>query len=139
MDRVRELSRLTGSDIRRAKEVLAFEATAILHGEAAAREAQDASRALFGGGGAGEAVPTTEFDAATLAAGIPAPELFCQVGLCRSRSEARRLIEGQGAYINGQPVASADELITVDAFSDGAILLRAGKKRYHRVVLRTTL
>jgi tyrosyl-tRNA synthetase len=48
------------------------------------------------------------------------------------------LIEQQGAYVNGEAVASADELITVDALSDGAILLRAGKKRYHRVVLRGT-
>ncbi len=134
MEQVRKLGQLTGADIRRAKEVLAFEATKILHGEVAAVQAREASRKLFAGEGVTEAVPTTELDAAALAAGIPAPELFQQVGLCRSRSEARRLIEQGGAYINDTAVGSVDELITGDYLSDGAILLRAGKKRYHRIV-----
>jgi len=136
MNRVRTLGRLTGADIRQAKGVLAFEATKILHGEAAAREAQDASRKLFGGGAATDAVPTTEFDMMALEVGIPAPALFQQVGLCRSRSEARRLIQQQGAYVNDVPVSSVDDLITTDHLDDGAILLRAGKKRYHRVTVK---
>ncbi|HSR32465.1 MAG TPA: tyrosine--tRNA ligase, partial [Anaerolineae bacterium] len=92
MERVRELGRLTGADARQAKEVLAFEATKILHGEAAALDAQDTSRKLFGGRAVTDAVPSTELGAEELAAGILAPELFERVGLCRSRSEARRLI-----------------------------------------------
>ncbi len=134
MEQVRELGKLRGAALRQAKEVLSFEATKILHGEAAAREAQEASRRLFGGEGASDAVPTTELDAAILAAGILAPELFQQVGLCRSRSEARRLIQQGGAYINDEPVGSVDDLVTAHHLSEGAILLRAGKKRYHRVV-----
>jgi tyrosyl-tRNA synthetase len=136
MERVRELGALAGADIRRAKEVLALEATQILHGEAAAHQAQEASRRLFGGGGAGDAVPTTEVEAAELEAGIPAPALFDRVKLCRSRSEARRLIEQKGAYVNEKPVASVDDLVTAGDLVDGAILLRAGKKNYHRVVAR---
>ncbi len=136
MERVRELGRLEGADLRRAKEVLAFEATRILHGENAARQARETSHALFGEGSAGEAVPTSELDEASLSAGIPGPELFQQVGLCRSRSEARRLIQQGGAYVNEVPVDSIDALITIDHLEDGAILLRAGKKRYHRVVAR---
>ncbi len=135
MEQVRELGRLTGADIRRAKEVLAFEATKILHGEEAARQAQEASRRLFGGGGVSEAIPTTTVDAATLEAGIPAPALFQQVGLCRSRSEARRLIRQGGAYVNGEPVGSVDALITTAHLTEQGILLRAGKKRYHRVTV----
>jgi tyrosyl-tRNA synthetase len=136
IEEVRALGRLTGADSRRAKEVLAFEATRILHGEAAARQAQESSRALFGGDSSGEGVPTTHLAEASLAAGIPAPDLFFRVGLCRSRSEARRLIEQQGAYVNNQPVASVDDLVTFDALVEGAILLRAGKKRYHRIVVQ---
>jgi tyrosyl-tRNA synthetase len=136
MERVRQLGRLTGADIRQAKEVLAFEATMILHGEAAAQEAREASRQLFGRGIATEAVPTTEIEAAALEAGIAAPELFEQVGLCRSRSEARRLIQQGGAYVNDEPVDNADDLITLAHLENRAILLRAGKKRYHRVVPR---
>jgi tyrosyl-tRNA synthetase len=134
MDRVRELGQLTGADIRRAKGVLAFEATRILHGEAAASEAQDASRDLFAQGTASEAVPTTELEASQLEQGIPVPELFWQVGLSRSRSDARRLVEQGGAYVNGEPVDSVDDLVSARDLIDGTILLRAGKKRYHRVV-----
>jgi tyrosyl-tRNA synthetase len=137
MERVRDLGRLAGADARQAKEVLAFEATRILHGGAAARKAQETSRQLFGAGTVGDAMPTTELAEASLAAGIPAPELFQQVGLCRSRSDARRLIQQGGAYVNEAPVAGVDMLITRDHLEDGVILLRAGKKRYHRVVTRS--
>jgi tyrosyl-tRNA synthetase len=136
MEQVRELGRLTGADVRQAKEVLAFEATKILHGEAAVLEAQDTSRKLFGGHAVTDAVPSTELEAEELAAGILAPELFQRVGLCRSRSEARRLIQQGGAYVHEEPVGSVDTLITADHLSDGLILLRAGKKRYHRVVVK---
>jgi tyrosyl-tRNA synthetase len=136
MEQVRKLGRLTGADIRQAKEVLAFEATRILHGEAAAREAQDTSRKLFGGREVPDAIPTTEVEASELEAGIPAPELFQRVGLCRSRSEARRLIQQQGAYVNEEPVGDVDEVITAKQLNDGLLLLRAGKKRYHRVVIQ---
>jgi tyrosyl-tRNA synthetase len=133
MERVRDLGRLKGADIRRAKEVLAFEATRILHGEGPAREAQEAARQLFGKGVVTDAVPTTDIKAAELEAGVPAPELFESVGLCRSRSEARRLIQQGGAYVNEEAVASVDELITKEDLVDGEVLLRAGKKRYHRL------
>jgi tyrosyl-tRNA synthetase len=136
MDRVRELSRLTGAELRQAKEVLAFEATHILHGEAAAHQAQEASRQLFGKGTATEAVPTTELDRAELEAGIPAPDLFLRVGLCASRSEARRLIQQGGAHVNDVPVGSVDEVITARHLAEDALLLRAGKKRYHRVAVK---
>ncbi len=135
MEQVRELGRLAGADIRQAKEVLAFEATKVLHGEAAAHKAQDTSRQLFGSGVVTDAVPTTELATADLQAGIAAPELFQRVGLSRSRSEARRLIQQGGAHVNDRPVRGVDELITDEHLMDGSILLRAGKKRYHRVVV----
>jgi tyrosyl-tRNA synthetase len=136
MERVRELGGLTGADIRQAKEVLAFETTKILHGEAAAREAREASHKLFGVGVATDAIPTTELDTVALKAGIPAPELFEQVGLCRSRSEARRLIQQGGAYVNEEAVNSVDDVISTQHLSDGGVILRAGKKRYHRIVAK---
>lgn len=136
MERVRELGRLTGAETRQAKEVLALEATKILHGEEAALEAQATSRKLFGGGGPAGAVPSTEIAQSELEAGIPAPELFSRVGLCRSRSEARRLVQQQGAYVNNLAVTGVDELIRSDRLEEGAILLRAGKKRYHRILVK---
>ena len=136
MDEVRALGRLKGAEIRRAKEVLAFEATRITHGEDAAREARAASRVLFGGGeGALEGVPTTPLSVSELADGIPAPQLFAMVGLASSRSEARRLIQQGGAYVNGQRVESVDRDITPRDLIDGSLFLRAGKKKYHRIVV----
>ena len=134
MEQVRDLGGLAGAEIRSAKEVLAFEATQILHGEAAALEAQQASRRLFSRGVMSDALPTTEVELAELEAGIEAPALFQRVGLCRSRSEARRLIQQQGARVNDEPVASVDACVTIEDLVDGAIVLRAGKKRYHRIV-----
>ena len=136
MDRVRELGRLEGADIRQAKEVLAFEATRILHGEEAARQAREASRLLFGRGEVSDAVPATDLDRAELAAGVSAVELFRRVGLARSRSEARRLIEQGGAYVNDRPVSGVDRVLSTADVQGGQLLLRVGKKHYHRLVVR---
>ncbi len=138
MDEIRALGRLEGAEIREAKEVLAFKVTKIVHGEEAAREAQTAARALFGpsdsaGREALDAVPSTFIPLERLRAGVSVVELLAETGLCRSRSEARRLIEQGGAYVNDQRIASIDVIITEDHAGDGHILLRAGKKRYHRV------
>jgi tyrosyl-tRNA synthetase len=136
MEQIGELGQLTGADIRQAKEVLAFEATKLLHGETAAREARDTSARLFGEGVVSESVPTTKVDLSELSAGIPAPELFQRVGLSRSRGEARRLIQQQGAYVNSVAVDSVDDIINAEDLVEGSILLRAGKKRHHRIVAR---
>jgi tyrosyl-tRNA synthetase len=88
-----------------------------------------------------DAVPTTELDLEELEAAILAPELFQRVGLCRSRSDARRLIQQGGAYVNDVAVGSVDDLIGSDRLEETAdgrrtLLLRAGKKRYHRIVVK---
>jgi tyrosyl-tRNA synthetase len=137
LDEIAALTSAAGADIRRAKEALAFEATRITHGEAEARKARAAARALFapGAGAAADAsVPTTAVPRADLEAGVPVLDLFVAAGLAKSRGEARRLIAQGGAYLNGEPVADPDQRVTAAALTDGALLLRAGKKRYHRVV-----
>lgn len=137
MEEVRALGQLEGAKIRRAKEVLAFETTRITHGVEAAREAQAASRALFGGGeGTMEGVPTTSLSASELASGIPASQLFALVGLAASRGEARRLIQQGGAYVNGAKVEAVDQMVTPQELVEGALFLRAGKKKYHRIVVQ---
>jgi tyrosyl-tRNA synthetase len=133
-EQIEELAQLTGADIRQAKEVLAFEATRILHGAAAATEARTTSRELFGKRAVSDTVPTSIVDSEELSAGVPAPEMFQRVGLCRSRGEARRLILQKGAYVNDVAIGSVDDLITKEDLVGDSILLRAGKKRYHRVV-----
>jgi tyrosyl-tRNA synthetase len=136
MDDVRRLSSRRGEELRAAKEVLAFEATKLNHGEEEASKARAAARALFGGAsGVNEnAVPTVEIDRARIEEGIPAFALFADAGLARTRGEARRLISQGGAYVNKRRLEAVDEMITAKDVVDGALVLRAGKKKYVRVV-----
>jgi tyrosyl-tRNA synthetase len=137
MDQVRECGQLTGADLRKAKEMLAFEATMITHGRAEAAKARETSRNAFGGtGGSLEAIPTTSVEKGRLEEGIAAVELFAETGLCASRGEARRLISQGGGYVNERRLHGVDELITEEHIREGAIILRAGKKRFHRMVLK---
>jgi len=137
MDEVRRYGRLKGADLRAAKEVLALEATTITHGSQSARRAQEAARGAFGGGpGSLEAIPTTLMPRTVFRKGVAAFELFCETALCSSRGDARRLIEHGGAYVNGERLNAFDEVITEAHLMDNALTLRAGKKRYHRVIVQ---
>ena len=135
MDEVRKLASLKDEAIREAKEILAYEATKICHGKDEADRARDASQELFKGMGAisSESIPTVTIKGDELEKGIPAYVLFHESGLCGTRSEARRLIEQGGGYVNNKRLNSFDEKIGTDNLLSGGILLRAGKKRYVRL------
>jgi tyrosyl-tRNA synthetase len=133
---VRRLGALQGSEVRQAKAVLAFEATRISHGKEAAREAQAAARAVFAGAGHDlDAMPTTAIAVERLTAGVSAIDLFAEVGLTRSKSEARRLLQQGGVYVNDERVADLEHILNEGDLTPDGILLRAGKKKYHRVVV----
>lgn len=134
LDEIEKLVSVEGAEIQEAKEVLAYEVTRLIHGEEEAKAARKASRRLFDGDVAGDTVPSTHVGEERLTQGIPAPNLFEEVGLADSRSQARRLIKQGGAYINDERISSVERAITLDDLQDGAVLLRAGKKRYHRVI-----
>jgi tyrosyl-tRNA synthetase len=137
MNEVRRLGSLEGADIRFAKERLAFETTAITHGSEAAEEARSASRALFGDSGeTADAAPATEVAANEISHGLSLVALLVETGLAPSRSAARKLVEQGGAYVNGTQVRMPDALIEPEHVQNGTVLLRAGKKRYHRIVVR---
>jgi tyrosyl-tRNA synthetase len=138
MEEVRRLAALEGSDIRTAKEVLAFEATKLCHGQEEAEKARDAARQLFGGNKSeiSGSTPTFLIDGPTLEQGIQAYILFEMTGLCKTRSDARRLISQGGGYMNDEAVKSFDQIIGPGDMSNNSILLRAGKKRYVRVVIQ---
>ena len=135
MEEIRRLGALQGSDVRQAKRALAFEATRLSHGADAAKQAQAASAAAFGAGGDLDAMPTTVISARRLAAGINPAELFAEVGLTRSRGEARRLFKQGGMYVNDERVGSLEQTLTEADLRPDGILLRAGKKKYHRVLV----
>jgi tyrosyl-tRNA synthetase len=135
MEEVRKLGALQGEGIREAKEVLAFEATALCHGQEEAEKARNAARELFGGSGseASESVPACSIRAQELEQGIAAYILFEQCGLCKTRGEARRLLSQGGGYVNGKRIDAFDQVVGSRDLSNGSILLRAGKKKHVRV------
>ena len=137
LDEIAALTAVEGAELRRAKEVLAFEATKLSHGEDEAQKAQAAARALFSGeGDLGEAVPTTFVPQADLDAGLPLVDLLVVAGLAKSKGEARRLITQGGAAVNGATIGDVEARVQASDLRDGAVILRAGKKRFSRVVAR---
>jgi len=137
MEEVEGYGKLEGAEIRKAKEVLAFEATKIVHGQEGAEKARDASKVLFSDEEAKEdSIPTILIEKSRIIEGIPLFKLFEVTSLSASGSEARRLIQHGGAYLNRKRINQFDQLVTLNDFSDkGEILLRAGKKKFHRVKL----
>ena len=140
MAEIRQLDALDGSEIRQAKQVLAFQTTRITHGDKAAEEAQATTEAAFGKQGEMtesdlNAMPTTPITRDRLAQGISPMELFAEVGLTASRGEARRLIKQGGMYINDQRIDNLEYSVNEDSLTPDGILLRAGKKKYHRLIV----
>jgi len=155
IEEVREVGNLNDADRNKAKAVLAFEATKVTHGEEAAVGAWRAASAAFGtkpveaslfpsstiprqkAEADVSAIPAVEKRREDFQDGIAAFELFHEVGLCKSRGEARRNLEQGGGYVNGEPIKTFDEKIGLcHITSDGEILLRKGKKTYFRIVVR---
>jgi tyrosyl-tRNA synthetase len=147
MEEVEEYGKLEGADLRKAKEMLAFEATEIVHGKEEAEKARAASRALFVSVSerisisdsvtvmtVEDSIPTTIVEKQKFIKGIPIFKLFEATGLSSSSSEARRLIEQGGGYLNNKKVDKFDLLIKLNDFNEkNEILLRAGKKKFHRI------
>jgi tyrosyl-tRNA synthetase len=132
---IARLQALQGAEVRQAKEVLAFEVTALTHGSEAAQTAQQTSRAMFQGTGAATGVPETTLPRQRLETGVSVVDLFVESGLAASKGAARRLIQQGGASLNGIRVGNAEVVVSSADVQDGALLLRAGKKRYHRVIV----
>jgi tyrosyl-tRNA synthetase len=137
MEEITALFKDGGGNIQEIKEVLAFEATKITHGEVEAQKAREGSKVLFqGDAGALDSVPTTEIEVSRIKEGIPAFIIFEETKLSGTRSEARRLIKDGGGYVNNVRVNSFDEIINEDHVKGNIVLLRAGKKKYHRILVK---
>ena len=134
MDEVRRLGALQGSEINEAKKVLAYEVTKLVHGEEEAQAAAKASEALFGAGAMAGAVPTTEIS--TLEGCKRVIDLMVKAGLCKSLGEGRRLIAGGGVYVNDDKVTEPDQEVSEKDFGAEGLMIRKGKKAFHRIVLR---
>jgi tyrosyl-tRNA synthetase len=134
---VTELCSAKDEKINDAKRRLAYEITSLVHGAHAAKEAADASRAAFEAGGPGDlsGVPSREIPRAEIEKGMGIADLFVAAGLCATKSDARRLVTQGGAYVGRKNITDIETRISMDAAEDGVILLRAGKKRYFRIVV----
>ncbi|MFR2458469.1 MAG: tyrosine--tRNA ligase [Christensenellales bacterium] len=134
MDEVRELGALEGSEKNKAKRVLAYEVTKMVHGEEEANKAQQAAEALFGGGAAAGSVPTTHITEAQLDEDARVTTWAVNCGLCKSRGEARKTVEGGGLYIGDEKVSDVNKTLTWAELQGEGVLLRKGKKSYHKLV-----
>ncbi|MCR5090199.1 MAG: tyrosine--tRNA ligase [Oscillospiraceae bacterium] len=135
LEQIDEMATWQGSDLNRAKEILAWELTALVHGEEEADKAQKSARTLFGGAAAEGDAPVVNVTAADLTEdGITLPALLVLAGLSKSRSEARTNIEQGGVSIDGEKQTDIKRILTEEELKKG-FLLRRGKKLYKRIQL----
>ncbi|MCL2085294.1 MAG: tyrosine--tRNA ligase [Oscillospiraceae bacterium] len=135
LDEIAELEGMGGAELNPVKERLAFELTALVHGERAADEARAASKTLFATGAAADNMPTTTLIDSDLTDGaVTAADLLVKCGLASSKGDAKRTIEQGGLTVNDKKIDSVAAVFTKEQLSDG-LMLRKGKKTFHRAVM----
>ena len=134
LEQIDEMDKWEGSQLNRTKEILAYELTALVHGEEEAKKAEESAKALFGAGGDSANMPTSVLTDADFENGsINVLSMLVTTGLCPSRGEARRLVQQGGVTIDDVKVASIDESLARECFEGEGIIVRKGKKVFHRV------
>ena len=136
LEQIDEMAKWEGSQLNRAKEILAFELTAMVHGEEEAKKAEASAKALFSGTGASENMPTTELSEADLVEGkIDILTLLVKSGLCTTKSDARRNVQQGGVTVDDIKVSDIAASYDAEALKNG-IIVRRGKKNYNKVQLK---
>ncbi len=136
LEQIDEMDKWEGSELNRAKEVLAFELTKLVHGEEEARKAEAAAKALFAQGGSDENMPTTELTEAQLTDGkIAILDLMLACGLVPSKGEGRRLVQQGGVMVDDEKIDSIDASFTAEQLKAG-LKIRKGKKVFHKAILK---
>ena len=134
LEQIDEMDKWEGSQLNRAKEILAYELTALVHGEEEAKKVEESAKALFGAGGNNANMPTSTLTDADFENGsINVLSMLVTTGLCPSRGEARRLVQQGGVMVDDVKVASIDESLARERFEGEGIIVRKGKKVFHRV------
>ena len=135
LEQIDEMAHWEGSQLNRAKEILAYELTSLVHGEEEARKAEASAKALFAGGGSNENMPTTEITESELSDGaMDIMTVLVRSGLCVSKSEARRNIQQGGVTVNDEKITDISKSFGADELKKG-IIVRRGKKNYSKVIL----
>ena len=135
LEEIAELEKLEGAEINKAKEVLAFELTKLVHGEEEATKAQNTARTVFAGGGKDANMPSTDLTKEELGEGIQILDLLVKCELISSKGEGRRLIKQNGISVNDAKVTDIFLEIKEDNFTDNELVIKKGKKVYHKVNL----
>ena len=136
LEQINEMAGWEGAKLNEAKDILAYELTKLVHGDEEADKARQASKALFSGAGDAAHMPTTELTNDDLGGGqINILNLMVRCGLCASKGEARRLVQQGGVSVNDRKVESIDEALGCEQFTGDGVIIRKGKKVFHRVVL----
>ena len=134
LEEIEEMEKWQGSELNKAKEILAYELTNLVHGEEEAKKAQDASRKIFANGGISGNIPTTTYSKDEIDAGKDILTLLVDTGLAKSRGEARRLVQQGGVSVNGEKVNAIETSFTTSEFNeDGVLLIKKGKKAFHQI------
>ena len=137
LEEIEELAKLEGSQINKAKEILAYELTKMIHGDDEANKAQEGARALFSTGADTDNMPTTELTADDFTDGeIGVLDLMLKAGLIPSKGEGKRLIQQGGVAIDDVKITDPFSKISADAYSKGHVIIKKGKKVFHKTVLK---
>ena len=135
LEQIDEMDHWEGEQLNKAKEILAYELTKMVHGEAEAEKAQATARGLFSGAADHEHMPSTALDAALVKDGaVGLLAAMVAAGLCGSNREARQLVQQGGVLVDGEKVTDPKAVLTVDALNKG-VVIKKGKKVYHKVTL----
>ena len=136
LEQIEEMAKWEGSELNKAKEILAYELTKMIHGEDEANKAQEGARALFGGGANTDNMPTTEItDSDFTDGGIAVLDLLLKCKLIASKGEGKRLIQQGGISVDDQKITDMFHNVTKDAFEKGHVIIKKGKKVFHKVTL----
>ena len=135
LEQIDEMDHWEGEQLNKAKEILAYELTKMVHGEEEAEKAQATARGLFSGAADHENMPSTKLDADLVKdGGVGLLAAMVAAGLCGSNREARQLVQQGGVLVDGEKVTDPKAVLTVDALNKG-VVIKKGKKVYHKVVL----
>lgn len=136
LEEIDKLTDVEGSELNKAKEVLAYEVVKLVHSEEDAKASLETARSLFSGAQDDENVPSTEFSEDAFKEGKGILDLIREIGFVKSNGEGRRLIQNGGIYIDDETVEDFRYEVTLEDFEDGKILMRKGKKNYHQIKLK---
>ncbi|NLY43735.1 MAG: tyrosine--tRNA ligase [Clostridiaceae bacterium] len=136
LEQIEDLAKLKDEKINEAKKVLAYEVTKLVHGEEEAIKAQKAAEALFEKGGNAKDMPTSEISSRELEGGINILDLLLLSKIIPSKAEGRRLISQGGLYINDRRIETIDTVFHREDFSENGLMVRKGKKTYHKIMLK---